>query len=344
MRTFTLLTLIATGCSSNLAYQTVDAGSPCGSAIPSAVEEYPINLDGPFSLLVDGDQLLVGTFDGLFPVGPIPCSGDMQPAVTGDPQTVLAEDATSIYTAPLDVTNIGSGASQASEFPTSIAAIDKASGMKQVLVTGSDPITTLAVDGHTLWFGTGSDGAGTLSSMPIAGGNPTRVLSMSASPWNLAIGTDYVFMADGTQVTAVPKAGGDAIVLATSTNQPCHLALADNWVYVVERGAGPGDRCVPGPSGGAISRVAQPPPFATPATWPTTTLQPVVADTDQPLDLVSDATNLYWTSFTGLKRAPLAGGTSETLVATSVDAIVQTDRVIYASWGGNNGQLFIVPK
>jgi DNA-binding beta-propeller fold protein YncE len=136
----------------------------------------------------------------------------------------------------------------------------------------------IAVDTMNIYF-TDSK-AGTVMSLPIAGGNAMALASSQASPGAIVSDAQNVYwINDGDKsLNQVPIAGGMSIVLA-SGNRLGGLVVDGASVYFTDRGAGLVQQV---PVGGGV-------------------VKPLAMSQAEPLAVTVAAGNLYWTNYNGGK-------------------------------------------
>jgi hypothetical protein len=100
--------------------------------------------------------------------------------------------------------------------------------------------TTLATFGFSMPDGLALDAthlywtdwdAGTIESLPLAGGNPTTLVSGLTQPRALAVDATHVYWSTPTSVMMAPLAGGFATPLASAESGVVQLVASDSYVY-----------------------------------------------------------------------------------------------------------------
>jgi hypothetical protein len=245
---------------------------------------------GATSILRDGNLLYLTSF-GVIRMDP---SGAAE-AIASDLDGRMAQDATTLYVGDLAT--------------RSIVAIDKASLERDTVASGLPRFEEVEVDADFIYASgyEGGQGTGKVFRIPKASG-PIKVIADGLGlPWGLDVHADFVYVVDdaGGSVVAIPQAGCAPFVLASGLNRPSDVLLVDDWVYFTERGNTYTD--------GAIGRVNRP---STPCgQGDTYQVETLVSGLGHPTWLATDDVHVYWTGyFSGLQRAPLAGGGAETIV------------------------------
>jgi len=206
--------------------------------------------------------------------------------------------------------------------PPPVAACD--AGAVGVVAASQDYPGIMAVDSSGIyWFDFSAPNAAptaTLMWVPVGGGTPRALASVSGAPRSMIVSAGQVYWTDidsGTVMT-VPTAGGAPVTLASGQNRPVGIAVDASHVYWTTYAGG---SVMMAPIGGGV---------------------PVVlADAQgQPGPLAIDSTNLYWGNGTGeVMQLPLAGGTpvalarGQSAVAIAVDPV----DVYWANYGTTAG-------
>ena len=176
----------------------------------------------------------------------------------------------------------------------------------------------LAIDGKSIYWTDTT--AGTVSAVPLGGGAPLQLATVSAA-WAIATdganvyATEYLTMGG---VFSVPVGGGATITLAANQGRPCSIAVGapgSGWVYFANQYAGDVSKARIDGTGSKLFAAGQgaPPGVAadvdyvywTDGSNPGTVKQgpvgggsPVLLAGGQPfpLAITTDATNVYWTN------------------------------------------------
>lgn len=195
----------------------------------------------------------------------------------------LAVDGTSVYWA-----NSGSG---------SVASVPIGGGTVTTLAMGLSQPYDVVVDSASVYWGLSNS---TLAKTSLGGGSPVTLSSTVGLLSQIVLDATNVYISEahagGWDVTAVPKAGGSRMTLASGTfanNNPGSIAVAGANLYWAVAGTG--------------TIMTMPVSGGTPSTFESGV---------GPAQLVADATNLYWTDGVGsgtIQKVALTGGTPVTL-------------------------------
>ena len=93
------------------------------------------------------------------------------------------------------------------------------SGLLQVIATGQNGPTGLAVDGSNLYW---ADQAGTVMKAPVNGGAPTAIATGLAGPIGVAVGGSNLYWAvfQAGTIMKAPVNGGASAIIATGQAGP----------------------------------------------------------------------------------------------------------------------------
>lgn len=106
-----------------------------------------------------------------------------------------------------------------------------------IIETGAAP-TALAVDTERVYYSVaGAGGQSTLFAISKCGGEKKALYTGPIQPSVMIASGDFVYVANGTHpssLTAVPKAGGAPVVIASQRDDVTHMALDESFVYYVD--------------------------------------------------------------------------------------------------------------
>jgi hypothetical protein len=202
----------------------------------------------------------------------------------------------------------------------------------ETLATVPPRVTGLAVDGDSVYWGTG-DG----SIMERIGGT-TSVLAVAAPPIRtIAVDANNVFFTAGASLLSVSRSGGETTTIGQYGN-PRQIVAADGIVYLLIPSALP--------TNGGVTRVD-----------PDGSATLLITDLIDPEGLAIDSEYVYTTGDAGtingqyvvgpLVRAPLTGGPTEILATglhLSSNVAVDATRVYFVDEVGTHGRLGAVDK
>ena len=238
-------------------------------------------------------------------------------------------------------------------------------GSSVVLASNEYQPASVTVDAtHVYWV---SKTFSNVRRIPIGGGTPSTVASGLSSPVALAMDSTNVYIteAGNFRVVSVPKAGGTVTPLASNLAGPNNLTIDGSMLFFTTATATgkSNPRSVLGlpTSGGTptslYASTASPGPLAAAggfvyfADTATNFVRKVQATGGPPADvsaggsvadLAVDGSNFYWADYSSVKRAPVGGGTSTTLVSglSNARAVVLDATHFYFIQMGPNGGVF----
>ncbi len=238
-------------------------------------------------------------------------------------------------------------------------------GSSVVLASNEYQPASVTVDAtHVYWV---SKTFSNVRRIPIGGGTPSTVASGLSSPVALAMDSTNVYIteAGNSRVVSVPKAGGTVTPLASNLAGPNNLTIDGSTLFFTTATATgkSNPRSVLGlpTSGGTptslYASTASPGPLAAAggfvyfADTATNFVRKVQATGGPPADvsaggsvadLAVDGSNFYWADYSSVKRAPVGGGTSTTLVSglSNARAVVLDATHFYFIQMGPNGGVF----
>ena len=238
-------------------------------------------------------------------------------------------------------------------------------GSSVVLASNEYQPASVTVDAtHVYWV---SKTFSNVRRIPIGGGTPSTVASGLSSPVALAMDSTNVYIteAGNSRVVSVPKAGGTVTPLASNLAGPNNLTIDGSMLFFTTATATgkSNPRSVLGlpTSGGTptslYASTASPGPLAAAggfvyfADTATNFVRKVQATGGPPADvsaggsvadLAVDGSNFYWADYSSVKRAPVGGGTSTTLVSglSNARAVVLDATHFYFIQMGPNGGVF----
>lgn len=281
-------------------------GGVDATAVPRGATVYT---PGAHTILLDGDHLILSSSI------PETAPGSTSPwhdaivrvLPNGTPEVIadvsagaMVADATTLYAAVADP-----GSSPAT---MSILAIDRTTHATTVVSAARPRIRDLALDGAWLYVAErepADPGLERVVRLATDGSTETALLTGLDAAGAMALDATHLFVADDAglapgRLLAVPKAGGPTVTLADDLDRPAGVLVHGDWLYVAIRADLPGD--------GAIARIRRP------AVQSPDTLATLVTGLGFPTYLAADSTHVYWSAyFSGAQRAPLTGGTAETL-------------------------------
>lgn len=166
-------------------------------------------------------------------------------------------------------------------------------GGTPALVANAPQARRLAIDATHLYWTRNNGGIGDVTRLPLAGGNAQVLDENLLGLHAIAVDATDAYYTTSTTIQRVGKTGGKSVtVMGTASGLPRGLALAAQAIYWTDDEMGGAVRTVAKAGGTASS---------------------IVTD-DQPTGLGVDGTHVYWASdFRRIVKAPLAGGTPETL-------------------------------
>ncbi len=167
--------------------------------------------------------------------------GAVAGVVPGVPAAALAVDASSLYWSAQD----GLHAQPLSGGPAALLGVP---ANPEPTPQGPLAAAAIAVDATNVYYAINSfAGAGTIGSIPIAGGPPTTLATgRPGSLMAIAVDDRNVYWVEGEgtiqqgAIAAVPKAGGRVAVLATGLSDPMSVAVDSSGVYFPSAGGGVG--------------------------------------------------------------------------------------------------------
>jgi sugar lactone lactonase YvrE len=205
------------------------------------------------------------------------------------------------------------------------------------LADGLNGPETLAVDASDVWWtdrgSAASLGAnGSIWHVPLAGGTPEVVVTDTVGPWGVAVDAESVYWVE--QHSAQALSGGRVLVLsktgassgsatpgqlADNQLEPIRVRLDADHVYWANRGD-----FTDAYQGGGIFRTGK----------AGGSVETLVGDEQEPRDFVVDDRYVYWvTARSQVRRAPLSGGTAETLfsdpMGTAYATLAQDATALY---------------
>lgn len=259
-----------------------------GSGDTGAIFRAPKTGGTPEALAPAGSSRALALHDGLLfydnvdagAIQTVPADGgDVTDLTTESPATEIAVSGNTLVFAHsvIDGTSL-------------VATVDKSGGELTTLLETDERPSAVAIDGDTAYvalLGPGNSAAseGTIVSVPIAGGETTRVASFLAGPRALVVqgGMLYATLqgegpANG-EVIAVTLPTGPTKILANRLAKPWGIAADDTHLYWVNRGSGQGD--------GTVMRMSKEGGY-----WA------ILADEQgEPRQIVVDDTHVYWTNY-----------------------------------------------
>jgi hypothetical protein len=177
--------------------------------------------------------------------------------------------------------------------------------------------SVFALDGGTVYYFDAL--AKALMAAPLAGGNPTTVVSGESSIDAIAVDATRVFYSDLKGVSSVLKAGGGAIAYTQDAHLSFTIASDGTSVFWADA-SGSMIRSAP-VGGGAVKKLAS------------IGMAPVIT---------LDATNVYAMDESGLQKIPKAGGVAKLLWASSSNChVLWTDATF--GYTAETGSLVAVP-
>jgi hypothetical protein len=182
-----------------------------------------------------------------------------------------------------------------------------------VLASGIDAPVGLALDSSFVYFT--SPSGGTVSKVPVGGGNLVPIATGESSPTGIAVDAVNVYWSDATAGGNIMKAAlpnGSPKPVATGLATPFWITTDGTNVYCSLGGANADVIQVP-VTGGTPSNIATGQMF--------------------PYGMAIDANNVYWgsNSNTGVLKYPLLGGTASS-VAGALDALQVATDGTYVYW------------
>jgi len=103
-----------------------------------------------------------------------------------------------------------------------------AMGAAEVIASPADPARIAVDDTHVYWLDLATN---TVQRASRAGGSiPETLASTGVASGNMALDDAYVYWTSGSEISAVPKAGGTVVVIASLRPQSSSV-VDDSWVY-----------------------------------------------------------------------------------------------------------------
>jgi len=265
-----------------------------------------------------------------------------------DHPTGLALDATYVYWTLNDA------------FGGAVMRVAKSGGSPEVLIASQVNPVTVAVDGPTIYWGSGQEldrralaggptvtldpnganavvqdsknlywltnmGSGISSTAKPGGAITVLTSNLPAPPGSLVVDSSTVYATTGGEVIAVPIGGGSVRVLATQRNNPNGIAVDSNNVYWVDTGGG--TVCAVPVGGGAVTTLA--------------------AGQSAPIGLALDHGTLYWANYEGdsaVMKMPASGGAPSTIAAQQGQPLAIAIDATAIYWTDVRGQVMRGPK
>jgi len=203
-------------------------------------------------------------------------------------------------------------------------SVPLAGGSVATLASGLGAAVSLHVTASSVLYSDGGPssgcclqtGMGSLKSVPLGGGTVSTVVSGLDAPAVLDADADHLVWTELWRVGAAPAAGGPATTLASGiANSLTRITADQNNIYILD---GELIKVLP-LAGGKVERLAA--------------ASAVIANPGLPAgpvnvneDIVTDGTNVYWTSDGAgptVRSVPVTGGASVTLAVDALDTSAQ---------------------
>ena len=190
------------------------------------------------------------------------------------------------------VTATNSSGSTSSSVTSFTTATSPVSG--SVLVSGLSNPRFIAADATSIYW---SEFGGLIRKVAKSGGNPITLYASPFNPSGIAVDDTNVYFGDGLSLRAIPKNGGNSVVLAAYS--PSQVALDTNNVYGTDYTAG------------AIRKVSK----------VGGTLITLATGSSSPSGIATDGANVYWSeqSWPGVVRQVSVNGGNPTILGYNVN-------------------------